>query len=200
MEMNTSHFGAASCWQLWAVALWLLLPQWLLAQKIEQPAHFTQLLQQAGLEVFEPLDAGYKDFEPWENDYLRCQHAIRSNSEDLQILYYVLPWNERDYMSTAPNVATFLAITNLATNAEDAIISALRPDSQSLRRDFNADWGMTYIFTPKPAFADSPICKMIALCKEGQGTVFVFFLFDDPGNTAIDKREMAVRFRDEIGN
>jgi hypothetical protein len=54
---------------------------------------------------------------------------------------------------------------------------------------------MTYFFRPKPEFATQPGCKMLALCKEGQGTVFVFFLFDDPGNTALDRREVAVRFR-----
>ncbi len=172
-----------------------LLPQWSPAQNLEQPARFAQLLQQAGVEFMEPLDAGYKDYEPLENQYLNCQYAIRSRSENLEIRYYVLPWNEKDYASTMPNFNTFATISNLATNAEDAVISALRPDGQSLQRDFNADWGMTYIFTPKPAFADSPICKMVALCKEGQGTVFVFYLFDDPGNEAIDRREMAVRFK-----
>ncbi|MCC6724418.1 MAG: hypothetical protein IT258_07900 [Saprospiraceae bacterium] len=172
-----------------------LLPQWSPAQSLAQPAQFAQLLQQAGVEFMEPVDAGYKDYEPLENQYLNCHHAIRSHSEDMEIRYYLLPWNEADLASTMPHVSTFITITNLATNADDAIIAALRPDSQSLRRDFNADWGMTYIFTPKPAFSDSPICKMVALCKEGQGTVFVFYLFDDPGNEAIDRREMAVRFR-----
>jgi hypothetical protein len=181
-------------------ALYCLLPQWSFAQNIERPDRFAQLLQQAGVEFFEPLDAGYKDYEPFENQYLNCQYAIRSRNENLEIRYHVLPWNEKDYMASAPNIATFLTLTQVATNADDAIISALRPDGQSLLRDFNADWGMTYIFTPKPAFADSPLCKMVALCKEGQGTVFVFFLFDDPGNEAIDRREMAVRFREEIGN
>ncbi len=200
MGMNSSYSGVWSHWQLGTAALLLLLPQWLLAQKMEQPDHFTQLLRQAGVELFEPLDAGYKDFVPLENPYLNCPFAIRSNQEDLQIRYYVQPWDERNYLSTAPNVNTFITLTNLATNADDAIISALRPDGQSLRRDFNADWGMTYIFTPKPVFSDSPMCKMVALCKEGQGTVFVFFLFDDPGNMALDRREMAVRFKEEIGN
>ncbi|MCU0347378.1 MAG: hypothetical protein MUC59_10565 [Saprospiraceae bacterium] len=182
-----------------ALAVILLLAQYAFGQKIEHTDQFDDLLRRAGVEVFEPLDAGYRSFEPLENQYLNCHHAISSNSEDLQIRYYVLPWDERNYLSTAPNVATFLTITNLATNADEAIITALRPDSESLRRDFNADWGMTYVFTPKPAFDSSPICKMIALSKEGQGTVFVFFLFDDPANTAIDSREMAVSFKKGSG-
>jgi hypothetical protein len=189
MALKTNIFSFASA------VLLCSLPQWSPAQNLEQPARFAQLLQQAGVEFMEPLDAGYKDYEPFENQYLNCQYAIRSRSENLEIRYYVLPWNEKDYMASAPNIATFITLTQVATNADDAIISALRPDGQSLRRDFNADWGMTYIFTPKPIFADSPICKMVALCKEGQGTVFIFFLFDDPGNEAIDRREMAVRFR-----
>lgn len=182
-----------------ALAVILLLAQCAFGQKIEHTDQFDDLLRRAGVEVFEPLDAGYRSFEPLENQYLNCHHAISSNREDLQIRYYVLPWDERNYLSTAPNVATFLTITNLATNADEAIITALRPDSESLRRDFNADWGMTYVFTPKPAFDSAPICKMIALNKEGQGTVFVFFLFDDPANTAIDSREMAVSFKKGSG-
>ena len=172
-----------------------LLPQWLFGQKLEHPALFAQLLDQAGLDIFEPLDAGYRAFEPLENEYLNCQYAIHSNREDLQIRYYVLPWSEADHATSTPNVATFRALTSVASNADEAVISAIQPDRETLIRDFNADWGMTYFFQPKPAFAIEPACKMMALSKEGQGTAFVFFLFDDPGNVALDRRELAVRFR-----
>ncbi|MBK9016620.1 MAG: hypothetical protein IPM82_22490 [Saprospiraceae bacterium] len=170
----------------------LLLPQFLFGQKT---ANFAQLLDQAGLEVFKPLDAGYRAFQPLENEYLNCQYAIHSNREDLQICYYVLPWNETDHATVNPHVATFRVLTSVASNADEAVISAIQPDREALIRDFNADWGMAYFFRPKPAFAQAPNCKMLALSKEGQGTVFVFFLFDDPGNLALDRRELAVRFR-----
>ena len=176
-------------------AFFFLLAQWAFGQKTGHPAGFDQLLQQAGLEVFEPLDAGYRSFEPLENQYLNCHHAIRSNREDLQIRYYVLPWDEHDHLASTPNLATFMAVTTVASNADDNLISAMEPDRKALLHDFNADWGMTYFFQPKPEFADQPACKMMALSKQGQGTILLFFLFDDPGNTALDLREVAVRFK-----
>lgn len=158
------------------------------------PEHFNQLLSRAGIEFFEPLDAGYRDIELPENEYLNCQFAIRSGREDLQIRYFVLPWDEADPASVNPHLATFRALTTIASNADDAVISAIRPEPEVLLRDFNADWGMTYFFTPKPGFSDQPACKMLALCKEGRATVFVFFLFDEPGNVALEVRHLALRF------
>ena len=180
-----------SNWLSLAALLLFLLPQSLLAQKIP----FGFLLEKAGLEVFEPLDAGYRNIQPPENDYLNCQYAIHSNREHLEIRYYVLPWDEADASTTAPHVATFRVLTSVATNADEAVISAIQPDKEALLRDFNADWGMTYFFTPKPAFTNEPACKLLALSKEGQGTAFVFFLFNDTGNEALDRREIAVHFK-----
>ena len=175
-----------------AAFLILLLPQFLFGQKT---AHFTQLLEQAGLEIFEPLDAGYRSIQPLENDYLNCQYAINSNQGHLEIRCYVLPWNDANTSTTAPHVATFQVLTSVATNADEAVISAIQPTKSDLLRDFNADWGMTYFFRPKPAFSNEPACKMLALSKEGHGTVFVFYLFNDPGNETLDRRELAVRFK-----
>ncbi len=175
--------------------LLFLLPQCLFSQKMEHSNFFNQLLEQTGLEVFDPLDAGYRSFELWENEYLNCQYAINSRREDLEIRYYVVPWDEADVNTTAPNVTTFRVLTTVATNSDDAVISGIQPTKDFLLRNFNADWGMTYFFTPKPAFSDEPACKLMALSKEGKGTVFIFFLFNDPGNTALDLREAAVKFK-----
>jgi hypothetical protein len=180
---------------IFAAILFFLLPQWVQGQKNELPVPFGHLLEKAGLEFFEPLDAGYRTIQPLENDYLNCQYAINSNREKLEIRYYILPWNEADANTTAPHVATFRVLISVATNADEAVIAAIQPDKESLLRNFNADWGMTYFFTPKPEFSNEPACRMVALSKEGQGTVFVFFLFNDPGNEALDTREMAVRFK-----
>lgn len=175
--------------------LFFLLPQWLFSQKMEHPNLFTQLLDKSGLEVLDPLDAGYRSFELWENEYLNCQYAINSRREGLEIRYYIVPWNEADANTTAPNVTTFRVLTNVATNADNSVISGIQPTKDFLLQNFNADWGMTYFFTPKPAFSEEPACKLMALSKEGKGTVFIFFLFHDPGNTALDMREAAVRFK-----
>jgi hypothetical protein len=123
-----------------------------------------------------------------------CQWAVRSRSEGLEIRYAVLPWDEADPAATNPHVATQRLLSSVASNADEAVISAIRPGSEELRTDFNADWGMVFFFQPKPSFSDQPACKLLALCKEGQGTVFIFFLFSDPGNPALDLRAKTVRF------
>jgi hypothetical protein len=179
-------------WNLFALLLSISLAA--RAQKIDYPDHFKQLLAQCNVEFFEPVEAGYKDFEPWTNPYQPCHFAIRSREEDLQIRYFLQPWNENDPFATTPHVATFRLLTNLATNADEAVISAIQPTKKSLKEDFNADWGMIYFFQPKAGFSDLPNCRLLALYKEGKGTVFVFYLFKDPGNEALDTRYLALRF------
>lgn len=164
------------------------------AQKIHFPPHFQQLLDQTGIEFFEPLDAGYREVDTVENDYQNCQFAIRSRWEDLQIRYFILPWNEADPSTTNPHLATFRALTSVAVNSDEAVISAIQPEREKLRNDFNADWGIVYFFQPKTGFSELPACRMVSLCKEGKGTVFIFYLFDDPANEALDTRYIALRF------
>ncbi len=176
------------------VAAFLFLSHFAISQKIEIPLHFYQLLEKAKLEFFEPLDAGYKDYRPVKNEFQDCHFAIRSSKENMDIRYFIKPWDKGDPRSVNPHVSTFTVLSNVATNADEAVISAIRPAKNALLKDFNADWGMTYFFTPKEAFSDKKNCRMTALCKEGQGTVFIFYLFNDTGNEALDTRYLALRF------
>lgn len=167
----------------------------LLAQKIEYPPQFLQLLDSVGIEFYEPLEAGYRDYEPLENRWQPCHFAMRSRKEKLDIRYYIEPWNDESSMASLPNVNTFRTLTMVAsTDGETASISGIQPTKQSLLDEFNADWGMTYFFKPKTEFSEKPHCRMMALCKEGQGTIFVFFLFDDVENEALDVRKYALKF------
>jgi hypothetical protein len=174
-----------------------LLPLSVCGQKIDYPPLFTQLLAETSIEFFEPIDAGYRSINLPPNEFQNCQFAIRSNKEDLEIRYFIMPWDEDNPLSLNPHVATFRALTNIATNADEAVISAIRPGREDLLEDFNAGWGMVYFFRPKPAFSNQPMCRMLALYKEGRGTVFVFYLFKDPGNVALDRRYRTLRFSEE---
>lgn len=172
-----------------------ILPTFCFSQKIEMPAPFLELLQKAGIEFYEPLEAGYKDIEPWPNPYQPCNFAIRSRKEDLQIRYLIEPWKDNDPISANPHVAIFRTLSNLATNADEALISAIQPTRADLQKDFNADWGIVYFFQPKEGFSEKPFCRMVALYKEGKGMAYIFYLFDDPANEALDRRYMALRFQ-----
>ncbi|MFQ5447747.1 MAG: hypothetical protein ACE5FF_12510 [Saprospiraceae bacterium] len=171
-----------------------LLPVFVAAQKIQYPPGFTRLLGKAGLEFLEPLEAGYRDIHLLPNEFQNCQFAIRSRKEGLQIRFFIMPWDEDNPLSLNPHVATFRILTTVATNADEAVISAIRPTREDLEKDFNAGWGMVYFFQPKPGFSDQPRCRMLALSKEGKGTAFIFYLFDDPGNVALDLRYHILRF------
>ncbi len=172
----------------------LSMPFWSCAQNLSLPAEFTELLDRANLLFFEPLEAGYSVVRLPTNEYQNCQFAIQSGRERLQIRYFILPWDEKIPETVQPHLTTFRALTSIATNADDALISAIQPERESLLRDFNADWGMVYIFKPKPGFSERNFCKMVAICKEGKGTAFVFYLFDNPNNEAPDARYFALRF------
>ncbi len=163
-------------------------------QKIEISPHFYSLLDSAGLEFFEPLEAGYRDLQPLPNPFQDYQFAMRSGKEKLEIRYFIMPWDENKPESTLPNVESFRTVTSVASNAQDALISAIQPEPQKILEDFNADWGMIYFFQPKEEFANWPFCRLVVLHKKEKGTAMVFYLFDNPGNSALDTRYLALRF------
>ena len=174
--------------------VFLLFTSALLAQKIDYPENFHALLDSIGAEFYEPVDAGYRDYEPLENRWQPCHFAMRSRKEKLDIRYFVEPWNDDLPMASQPNINTFHVLTMVASTDDESLISGIQPTKKSLLEEFNADWGMTYFFRPKTEFSEKANCRMLALCKEGKGTVFVFYLFDDPANEALDVRKHALRF------
>ena len=164
-------------------------------QKIDYPTQFNELINQVGIEFYEPADAGYKDIRPIENEYQEYEFAIWSRKEKLEMRYAILPYDEKDIFSANPHILTARALTSIATNEEHANnISAIQLSEEALKRDFNADWGMVYFFQPKPGFSPFPQCRMVALYKEGRGTVLIFHLFVKADNTALDTRYYALRF------
>lgn len=172
-------------------------PNYLAAQKIDYPKTFLQLLDKTGVELFVPVDAGYKDFFLSQNGLQTCHFTLRSKKENLEIRYLLLPFDKRDFASMNPHIQTMRMVATIATNDPESFISAIQPGRQDMKRDFNADWGRIYFFKPKQGFSNKPHCRLLALYKEGKGTVFVFFLFDKPDNPALDTRYFALRFMDD---
>jgi hypothetical protein len=142
----------------------------------------------------QPLEARYKTIRLRKNRFLECDYGIRSRKEKLEIRYAIEPIEAGSRASLIPHVKAFSMATHLATNSEESVISKLSISPESLTEDFNADFGEVYVFKPKSAFSEKLYCQMLVLYKEGKGLVYVFFLFDDPNNTALDYRFQAVRF------
>ena len=164
------------------------------SQNITYPPVFEALLTEVGIEVFLPLDSKCRDFEPHQNQLEAYDFRIVSRKEKMDIRYTIKPCRQGDIMSHNPHLLTMRAVASVATNEQDYVISALEMSEQELQNDFNADWGMTYFFTPKNDFANTPHCRMLALHKEGKGTAFVFYLFDNVKNEALDTRYFSLQF------
>ncbi len=167
------------------------------AQEIDIPYSFQNLLSEVGVDLNAPRDAAYRDIRVIKNDYQDYQLAIFSKREDLEIRYAIQPFEEHHPFSANPHVLTMRSITSVATNDPEKAISAIPLDKLSLKQDFNADWGMIYFFQPKEKFAYYKHCRMLALYKEGKGTAFVYFLFDESSNRALDYRYYALRFLED---
>lgn len=186
--MKTMVFCALS------ISLSLICPAPLPAQKLDLPDTFLQKLETAGIELAIPLDSDYRDVSVRRDAHLRYDFAMRSHREDLEIRFLLIPYDERQPATAMPHIQATRAASTAATNDEEAIMTVLSVDDRLLAQ-CHADWGMIYLFTPKIGFSDKRLGKMLALYREGQGTALIFFLFDDPGNTAADEREVALRFR-----
>ncbi len=163
--------------------------------QIKFPPEVNDQLNATSLEIIQPLEARYKRIRLPKNRYLRCDYGIWSKKEKLEIRYAIDPVGDNERLNMIPHVKAFSMVSHLASNDQEAIISKLSISPESLKNDFNADYGEVYVFKPKTAFSEKLHCQMLVLFKEGKGLVYVFFLFNDPNNSALDYRFQAVRFQ-----
>lgn len=162
--------------------------------QLNLPLEFASELYRLKIDLIEPLEASYKPVRIAKNDYLNCSYVIWSKKEQLEIRYAIAPYNENKTTDLFPDLKSFTMASNLATNDESAVITKLSVEKDRLQNDFRADWGTIFHFRPKPAFSDKEHCQMLALYKDEQAYAYVFFLFDDPNNEALDYRFYALRF------
>lgn len=166
-----------------------------LSAQVELTPRFEALLEQAGLEFITPVEARYRPARMERNPFQRCDYAMRSRMERLEVRYIVKPYDAAAPLSGFPQVEAFRLAAHLATNDEGYVISERELDPAALAKDFNADWGRQYFFHPKPHFADTRHCELLVLHKAGRGTAFVLFLFDEPSRE-LGNRFYALRFEE----
>lgn len=176
-----------------AAALWLLPTVLSVAQPPEFPEAFSSLLQQTGVDVYRPADGDYKPLPLDGMIYQPCDFAWYSRAEKLEIRYLARPWVESDFSTRFPHIQAARMAAHIASNEEGAFTTVLSLGTEELRA-FNADWGAAYFFQPKDVFSERRHGELVVLFKEGRGTVMIFFLFDDPGNEALDLRFQALSF------
>ncbi|MCO6487594.1 MAG: hypothetical protein J5I98_04205 [Phaeodactylibacter sp.] len=157
---------------------------------------FARLLGQAGIEFIEPVEANYKQTPVWKNPIQSYDYAIRSRKEGIEIRYLIRPYELGAPTADAPHVEASRLAMHLATNDQDYRIAAREIDPEILSDGFHADWGMQFFFRPKASFARWNHCELLALHKDGRGTAFVIFLFDEPSRE-LGLRFYALQFREE---
>ena len=157
---------------------------------------FVQILDQAGVEFMEPVEARYKQVPVRKNAFLAYDYAIRSRKEGIEIRYVIRPFELGAPSADVPHVEASRLVMHLATNDEDYLIAGREVAPELLSGFFNADWGMQYFFHPKAGFADWSHCELLALHKDGEGTAFVLFLFDEPSRE-LGNRFYALRFKED---
>lgn len=170
-------------------ALLAILPLLLPAQP-ELPAGFEQLLSAAGLAFVYPLDSDYRLRNPEENDYFQDQLRLYSRREKIEMRFAIQPETENSW---PPHVAAGRLAIHLASNHEEAQISVHRLGEEEAAF-YRADWVKMYTFPPKPSFAPFDHCRLLALYREGRGTAFICYLFDDPPPAVLDARLHALYF------
>lgn len=157
---------------------------------------FVQILDRAGIDFIQPVEASYKRAPVQKAPFQPCDYAIRSRKEGLEIRYLIHPYDPGLATADIPHVEAARLVSHLASNEQDYLIAGREVAPEALAEYFNADWGMQYFFRPKPGFANYRHCELLALHKGGQATTFVMFLFDEPSRE-LGNRFYALQFRDK---
>ena len=165
-----------------------------LMSQIELSNNFLTLLDEAQIDFIYPIEGKYKAITVPSKPYEKYDFAMLSRKEKIEIRYSIRPFEEKNWVSIAPHAEAMRLVTHLASNDENAVISTTTIKPESLQENFNADWGIVSIFRPKERFSSRKQCKLLALHKEGIGTAFVFFLFDD-STIELDNRFLALQFQ-----
>ncbi len=158
------------------------------------PTKLQSKLREMGVDILLPLDSDYKAFRPAENDYIRFDWAIRSRKDKMEIYYAFEPYRAEHAAADLPHLKFGRLLMTLATNDDPGIMTVHQLDASDLKEKFGADWGKVAYFQPKKNWAARQHCKMLTLFREGQGTAYVLFLFDDPQD-ALEKRNQAIYFQ-----
>lgn len=182
------------------VLVLLLLNGWHVYGQFRLPERFVQLLESAGLEFFQPLEGRYVVQPYLKNELLAADFIMRSRREKLEIRFNVFPEDPTTAADDFPHIRALQMASHIASNDDDSVITALSLGKEDLGVDrFNADWGKLYYFRPKMGFSTRSHCQMLVLHREGLGTVFVFYLFDE-ASSAIDNRLLSLAFLNSNGS
>lgn len=165
-----------------------------LAQTIDYSDEFLAKMDAVGISLSTPVDTDYKDIAVLKKVFQTYDFAIKSKKEKLEIRYFIEAYDEADPTFAVPHLRFTRFLMNLGSNEEEHIMAVHDVDVRDLEEEFQADWGKITFFRPKKSFSSATHCKLLSLFKEGQGMVYVLFLFDEVSED-LDRRFYAVQFQ-----
>lgn len=140
--------------------------------------HFSELLLEAHLDYYKPLEEWYHVSPKVKDDFMKYDLVLVNEDNDLEIRYYIKPY-EDDALDQFPHVSMIRLMQHIATNDENAEIKVKILDQPYLQDRFNADWGMCQYFIPKRSYSDKPFGSLISLYAKGKSTAYAVVLYRD---------------------
>ncbi len=156
-------------------------------------SEFTLVLDELGIRVNHPFDAGFKQLDAFDNPYLSEQLRLYSREEKLELRFATVSETTDDRYYQMPHLRAAHLVLNLASNDEDAETIVLSPDEEELAT-LNADWARVFIFRPKRSFSDRREAQLVASYRAGRGMLYTILLFDRAPDTLLG-RQLALRWR-----
>jgi len=174
----------------------LLAPNLSFGQQVDLP-NFNAMCRTHQIEFPTSEDSKLKFEDGTRRFHQDFDIRIEHSKADYSVLAYFYPivlGSEED----PPAVLSMLRASHFATNDTTAVIAAHRIDDLHVRETYGADWGRIYYFQPKQGIEDYKECQLVALHKEGHGTFYVLYFFDEFSN---DVEEMIWNptFKEEEG-
>ena len=159
--------------------VWIFLSFYLNATgQITYTRSFTDRLQEAHLEYYKPVETWHHVSPKRKDRYMQYDLVLVNEENDLELRYMIKPYAD-DAVDQYPHVETMRLIQHVATNDEEADIRVLMPDSETLARRFNAEWGLCQYFTPKRTYSEKPFGALITLYAKGKAMIQVVILYQD---------------------
>lgn len=168
--------------------------------------------------VFEKPE-GYEPVAVVESEHFSYQYAIRSASGCVEIRYSVIPIinQAQQYIESMadenchmidPNseqllmACLFSLVMNL--NGGDPNIPIEQFDPDAVQNEFNADWGASAPFTPRPDFAEFQMGCIVMIHRNNLAQAFVVALFNDLQEQQTQQEWLsaflALRFADPVSS
>ena len=158
--------------------LLFIIPNMQLNSQIVYTYGFTELLKEAHLDYYKPLEEWYHVSPKRRDKYMQYDLVLIHEDTDREMRYYIKPYQD-DAIDQIPHVSMIRLMQHIATNDENAEIRALILDEDLLQTRFNADWGICQYFIPKRSYSNLPFGALISLYAKGKSTVYAVILYRD---------------------